>query len=156
MRSMTGHRRGMMRLRLGISTLALVAVGALLGAPAVSARKVAPEVPLEAIWKATVHGTTADPAIRGTARYTMVAVTPLYRYFDVELSHADKYLGRRLAVYLGGGFVGWMRVGSLGRAHLTRRGSGGLVPTLPSPSPRVTIKTRGGVHVATGRLREIS
>jgi hypothetical protein len=146
----------MMRLRPYPYALAIVTVGVLVGAQGASARSLAPAIPLEAIWKADIHGTTADPAISGTAGYTMVAVTPLHRYFGVQISHAGKYSGRRLAVYLGGGFVGWMRVGSLGRAHLTRSGSGSAVPTLPSPSPRVTIKTPGGVSVALGRLHEVA
>jgi hypothetical protein len=146
-----------MRLRPVICVLVVATAGVLLGAQSVSAQGLAPSIPLEAVWKAKIHGTTADPAIRGNAEYVLVAVDPLHRAFGVNLSRARKYSGRRLAVYVGGRFAGWMRVGSLGRAHLSRSTGGNQ----PFPGPRkghfrVSIKTRRGVRVATGRLREVS
>ena len=146
-----------MRPRLVAYVLVVVILGALLGAPVVSARGLAPAIPMEAIWKARMQGTSADPAIRGSAEYVLVAVTPLHRYFGVKLSHAGKYSGRRLAVYLGGVFVGWMRVGSLGRAHLTRNSSSQAVPKLREGHLRVGVRTRrGGALLARGTLRLVS
>ena len=146
-----------MRLRLIVCSLAVVTVGGLLGAQAVSARGLSPSVPMEAVWRARIHGTSADPAIRGTATYVLVAVTPVDRAIGVNLSGARRFSGHRLAVYVSGRFVGWMRVGSRGRAHLTRNtGSGDFVPKLRQGHQTVGIKTRRGVRVALGRLRLVS
>jgi hypothetical protein len=144
-----------MPLRLITYMLAILTIGGLVGAPVVSARRLAPAKPLEAIWRARVQGTSADPAISGTAEYVLVAVTPLHRFFGVEVSHAGKYSGQRLGVYLSGEFVGWMRVGSLGRAQLSRStGSNQPVPELGTGG--VAIKTRSGICVARGRLLSVS
>jgi len=146
-----------MRLRPVICVLVVATAGVVFGAPSVSAQRLSPSIPLVANWKASIHGTSADPAIRGTAGYTLVAMTPVHRSFGVDLSRAGKYSGRRLAVYLGGRFVGWMRVGSRGHAHLTRStGADQLVPSLRKGHFGVGIRTRRGVRVATGRLRLVS
>jgi hypothetical protein len=148
---------GKMRLRFVVCSLAAVTVGGLFGAPEASARDSSPSVVMVAVWKARIHATSADPAIRGTAEYVLKAVVPLERDFGVSLSHARRYSGRRLAVYLGGRFVGWMRVGGLGRAHLKLSTSDNqAVPKLRNGHHLVAIKTRRGVRVARGRLREIS
>lgn len=146
-----------MRLRLVVCSLAAVMVGGLFSAPEVSAQDSSPSVVMVAVWKARLHGTSADPAIRGTAEYVLKAVVPLERDFGVDLSHARKYAGRRLAVYVGGRFAGWVHVGSLGHAHLAiSTSSGDVVPKLRKGHSRVSVKTRRGIRVATGRLHEVS
>jgi len=129
-----------MRLRLVVNVLAVMTVGVLLGAPAASA------VPIVADWKARLHGTTVDPAIRGVAK--VAETSPTDQSITVNLWRADKFSGRRLALYVSGRFVGWMRVGSLGGAHLhsdyvrIRLGHYG-----------VRVRTARGVLVARGKLR---
>ena len=151
------ERRYRMLLRPIRCVLVVATAGVLLGAQSVSAQRLSPAIPLVANWKASLHGTSVDPAIRGNAGYTLATTDPPYRAFRVTLSRAGTYSGRRLGVYLGGAFVGWMRVGSHGRAHFSRStAKNQVVPELRKAHFRVAVKTRRGVRVATGRLRLIS
>ena len=130
-----------MRIRLFVNVLAVASVGVLLAAPTASA------VPIVAYWKARLHGTAVDPAIGGVAK--VVETSPTDRSITVNLWRAGRFSGRRLALYVSGRFVGWMRVGSLGGAHL----HSDAMPRIRIGHYGVRVRTARGVLVARGRLR---
>lgn len=122
-------------------------VGVLLGVPAL-----AQGITVHAEWRAKLHGSVAYSAVGGAADYSRAGSSE--RGINVTVWHARRLAGRRLTVYLAGTLVGRMRVSSTGRAHLYRDTANGQnVPELSPRHHRITVRTRGGVLVASGRLR---
>ena len=144
---------GSMRVRLVLCSLAVLTTGVLLGAPAASARGSSPSIVMVALFHGSIRGTTAYPAIRGRASAYETLETDSHSAIRVTLWNARRLSGRRLTVYLHGQFVGRVRVGPRGHAHLVRSTDAGQpVPRLIPGHAKLTVWHRGRI-VAWSRLR---
>ena len=105
----------------------------------------APAQAAEVDLEARMHSTAAFPRAGGFAEYESERSG---REFDIFISGVPGLHGKRLTVRVHGAFVGRMRVGPGGRAHLDRHSG---VPRMRVGNV-VRVRTPGGRLVSSGTL----
>ena len=129
----------MNRIRIAGGLLAATVVGAGLAAPV--AASAAPPAPTVMCCSrgvelgARLDPSSAFPRAHGWARYES---HPGWREFEVQVWNMRSLAGKRVTVRVHGTFVGTMRVGPWGGAHMFRRGG------LPSMGAGDVVRVRTG------------
>ena len=98
---------------------------------------------------AALHGSASFPNATGSAKFTKDGTK---REFEAQVEHVRSLAGKRLTVFVHGTKVGTMRVGNLGRAHLSRSTELGQSVPQVSAGNRVNVRTACGTLVATGKF----
>jgi len=136
---MRAHKKLSLFVLVGVLAAALLVAAATAGVSSASSTAV--------IKKAVLKGSSAHPAVNGTATWKSKEGE---RELEVQIEDAKPLKGKTLWVRIGGTLVGKMTVNSLGRARLTRTtATGQSVPTAVG-GKSVKVRTAGGVLVASG------
>ena len=145
-----------MRLRLSIFVVAATAAMLDSSAAPTLARPTPAPTSAPAVGRCCWGGTHLGAALRGSSAYPNARGHADYdtgmmgrRHFGMDLWNLGGLAGKTLTVAAGGHNLATVRVGSGGRCHFGRSGSG--VPRLSSGTV-VRVRTSGGKLVASGTL----
>jgi hypothetical protein len=126
-----------MRTRLTITLVGLIAALAVVAIPASAATNV---------HRATLSGSAAYPNVKGSAKSQRDNGV---REFEAEIEHAKPLAGSKVRFKVDGTAVGTATVSAVGRAHIDRRGAG--APSVSTGS-KISVRKLNGALVASGRF----
>ncbi len=127
-----------MRTRIALTMVGVLAALAIVAAPAATAAT--------NVHKATLHGSTAYPAVTGSAKFQR---DDGVRELEAEIQHAKALAGSKVRFRVNGDPVGTATVNALGRARISKRGSS--VPVVNAGS-KITVRKLSGLLVASGQF----
>jgi hypothetical protein len=124
-----------MKVRIGITIIGILAVLALVAAPAGAATNV---------HQATLKGSPAFPAVTGSAKFS---VDNGVRQLEAEIEHAKSIAGTKVRFRVNGTVVGTAMVNAAGTARINKSGNG--IPAV-SKGSKVRVQRASGGLVASG------
>jgi hypothetical protein len=127
-----------MRTRITISIIGIVAAAALIAVPAASAAT--------DVHTATLNGSASFPAVSGKAKFQR---DDGIRQLEAQIEDAKALAGKQVRFRVNGQLVGTATVNRLGTARINR--SGNTVPAVSTGST-IRVRTLSGTLVASGRF----
>jgi hypothetical protein len=125
----------MMKARITITIIGILAAMALVAVPATAATNV---------HQATLKGGPAFPAVTGSAKFS---VDNGIRQLEAEVEHAKSIAGTKVRFRVDGVIVGTATVSSVGTARINK--SGGAIPAV-SKGSTIRVRRLTGTLVASG------
>jgi hypothetical protein len=127
-----------MRTRIAITIVGILAAAALVAVPTASAAT--------DVHTATLTGSTSFPTVTGKAKFQR---DNGIRELEAQIENAKRLAGQRVRFRVDGQLVGSATVNSLGTARIRR--SGDVVPAVSTGST-IRVRKLNGVLVASGRF----